>query len=390
MHQLLNIRILYAYSFFHSLIPAYVIERLFWEERGMTVLMVIYTEIFYAVTIVLLEVPSGILADKWGRKKLILISAAVGAFEFLILLFSSEFWHFAASVFLAGVSMSAFSGAANALMYDSLKTVNLEDRFEKHLGYLDAVGFFAAILAALSGSLLANKFGFELNYWLSFAASAFCVLIAISLSEPASTRSGEKKQNLPIKEYLTGPIHFLKSSPEVCAILLSGMATGAAINYIYEFWQLYLDRLSIPVLYFGVFSAGIMVLSLPGSLLAHWLIRKYTPAKLLTAVLIIFTGGFLYLASVKGPTGLAALYLVCLASGIVNPIVTGFLHHRIDSEMRATFDSFQSLGLNASRMLTGLGFGFFAGKYDIFGGYGFVAFVCACSLLIFHRYSKPI
>ncbi|ALC92152.1 MFS transporter [Bacillus sp. FJAT-18017] len=388
MNTFVNIRLLYAYSFFHSLIPAYVIERLFWEDRGMTVLMVIYTEIIYAATIVVLEVPTGILADKWSRKNLILVSAALGSMEFLILLFSTEFWHFAAVVFLAGVSKSAFSGAANALLYDSLKASGLEHRFEKDLGYLDAVGFFAAILAALSGSLLATKFGFEFNYWLSYAASSLCIILAFGLTEPVLFKLRETNHEPPLKEYLTGSINFFKAKPEVCVVLLSGMATGAAINYIYEFWQLYLDRLTIPVMYFGVFSAGIMVLSLPGSLLAHWLIGKFSHAKLLTAVLVILTCGFSYLATIKGYTGLAVVYLICLASGMVNPIVTGFLHHRIDTDMRATIDSFQSLSLNAFQIITGIGFGFFAGHFDIFGGYGFIAILCAISLSIFIRFIK--
>ena len=45
-----NLHKLFALRFFSSLIPAYVIERLFWEERGMTIQMVVYTEIIYALT----------------------------------------------------------------------------------------------------------------------------------------------------------------------------------------------------------------------------------------------------------------------------------------------------------------------------------------------------
>lgn len=67
MNDLSNIRKLYVIRFFHNLIPAYVIERLFWEQRGMSIQMVVYTEIIFAVTVVLLEVPTGIIADKWGH-----------------------------------------------------------------------------------------------------------------------------------------------------------------------------------------------------------------------------------------------------------------------------------------------------------------------------------
>ena len=76
---------------FHSLIPAYVIERLFWQQRGMGVQMVIYTEIIYALTVTVYEIPSGILADKFGRKRLLSTYNALAAIELLLLLFAHNF-----------------------------------------------------------------------------------------------------------------------------------------------------------------------------------------------------------------------------------------------------------------------------------------------------------
>jgi hypothetical protein len=82
--------------------------------------------------------------------------------------------------------------------------------------------------------------------------------------------------------------------------------------------------------------------------------------------------------------------LIYIVSGILEPIVTGYLHHRIDSTMRATIDSFQSLGLRAVAVIAGLGFGFISSKFDIFGGYGFIALICGTSLICFLTLSKVI
>lgn len=77
-------------------------------------------------------------------------------------------------------------------------------------------------------------------------------------------------------------------------------------------------------------------------------------------------------------------------SGIVEPITTGYLHHRIDSSMRATIDSFQSLGLNAVLIITGLGFGYFSSKFDILGGFGFVGFISSLFFVYFFIVSKEV
>ena len=388
MNYIQNVWKLYAIRFFHNLIPAYVIERLFWEQRGMTVQMVIYTEIIYAVTVLLLEIPSGIIADKWSRKKMIVLNAFFGCCEFLILVFATEFWHFAAAVFLAGIGRSACSGAENALLYDSLLSKGEEHSFEKCLGRLNAWDFSAAILAALSGSLMASWYGFEMNYWVSFTGMLVSLCISLMLVEPEV--KSKTDESIAIKEYVKASIHFFRRNQGVCLVLLSGMVTGAAISFIDEFWQLYISRLGVPVIYFGLFSAGLSFLRLPGNVLAYRIKSRMNYRALISGVVFVFAAGMLYLYAVKGYTSLAVIFIIYIVSGIMDPIATGYLHHRIDSAMRATIDSFQSLGLRTMAIIVGLGFGFFSSRFDIFGGYGFISFLCGVFLIYFLISSKGV
>ncbi|WP_257985191.1 MFS transporter [Bacillus sp. T33-2] len=309
--------------------------------------MVVYTEIIYAVTIVLLEVPTGIIADKWGRKKMMVLKALLGCCEFLILLFATEFWHFAGAVFLAGIGRSACSGAENALLYDSLLLQGKEQDFEKYLGSLNAFDFTSAIIAGICGSLLAGRFGFELNYWISFSGMFVSLCISLTLLEtPVGGNPADK--SIAIKEYVNASLHFFRKNPGVSLVVLSGMVTGAALNFIDEFWQLYLNRLHIPVVNFGLFSAAVMLLKLPGNILAHTLKKRFSHRALLSGATAVFAAGFLYLFFMRDLTGLAAILLIFLFSGMIEPLATGYLHHRIDSSMRATIDSFQSLGAECS------------------------------------------
>jgi MFS family permease len=372
-----NIWKLYIIRFFYNLIPAYVIERLFWEQRGMTIEMVVYTEIIFAITVVLLEVPTGFMADRWGRKKMIVLSALLECFMFLILVLATEFWHFAVAIFLAGMARSASSGSENALLYDSLLLQNGQEQdFEKYLGRLNVCDFIAIIIAALCGSLLANLYGFELNYWISVFSMVVSMCVSFLLVEPV-VKSKFDDESIDIMGYIKASLHFFRSHPGVCLMVLSGMVTGAAVNFIDEFWQLYLNRLEIPVLYFGLFSAVMIIVRLPGSIMAYLLKKWFQYRTILLGVTAMYTIGFLYVSVIKDFTGLAVIFLICLLSSVMEPITTGYLHHRIHSTMRATIDSFQSLGLNAILIITGLGFGYFSSEFDIFGGYGFISVICA-------------
>lgn len=407
---LYNVRLLYVIRFFHNLIPAYVIERLFWEQRGMTVELVVYTEILYAVTIVLLEVPTGILADKRGRKLLLLTDAVLGCCEFLLLLYATEFWHFAAIIVLTGVGRSASSGAENALLYDTLRQAGQEKNFERDLGRLNAIDGFAVILAALAGGFLAGRFGLELNYWLSLASMLVSLAATMLLVEPArdggsaaghtaGSAAGPQSSRAPLHpaapgapseppkmragEYVRASLRFFRSRPDVCLVVLSGMITGAAMSFLYEFWQTYLNKIGIPVAAFGFFSAALFFLQLPGNLLAYRLKRRFRTRSLLLTVAGAVTAGFAVMAWARGHPGLAAMLVTGLFYGLLEPLTAGYLHHRTDSSMRATLESFRSLGEYAVMSAAGLGFGFFAGRYGIFGGFGFLAAVCGAFAVCF-------
>lgn len=250
-----NVYKLYFIVFFRSLIPAYVIERLFWQERGMTVLMVVFCEIIYAATIVGLEIPTGILADKFGRKALLVIGSFLSMLEFIILLFSFNFWTFAFVVFLAGISSACRSGSLNALLYDTLKVSNEQESFEKIVGKLNSLDFFGAILAALSGSAFAKYYGFELNYILSAASMLIAFGMTVVLREPPSKKLLVENQTKTVgwREYFVSSISFLKNNPRLLVVITHAMAIAACVKYLDEFWQLYLDEIDLSVLFLDCF-----------------------------------------------------------------------------------------------------------------------------------------
>jgi MFS family permease len=369
-----NVWKLYLIIFFHSLIPAYVIERLFWEERGMTIQLVVYTEIIYAMTVVILEIPTGIIADKWGRKRMIILDALFGCMEFIILIYANEFWHFAIVVILSGIGHSASSGSINALLFDSLKEFGNESQFEKILGRVNIFDYTAIIIASISGSLLSDRYNFEVNYWLSLIGMSISLIFSFLLVEPLLSKSLD--ENISIIKYIKISIKFFSEKKTLGLVLFFGMLTGATINYIDEFWQIYIRDLGVSVIYFGVFSVLLMIIRFPGSILAYKVKKYLSYQTIIKLVLIIYSIGLIYIYVVRNYYSLIVILVLCLLSGIIEPIVTGYLHKQIDSTMRATIDSFQSLGLMLLIGIIGVGFGYISSNFDIFSGYGFSGLIC--------------
>jgi hypothetical protein len=227
------------------------------------------------------------------------------------------------------------------------------------------------------------------NYWISLVSILVSFVVTLALVEPAVKSNTD--ESIEIKQYIKVSLQFFRKNLRVSLVLLSAKVTGAALSFIYEFWQLYLERLDIPVIYFGLFSAGFMLLGLPGSMFAYALKSRFSYRTLLSGVTAVIAVGFIYISVIKDYSSLAAIFLIGLFAGIIEPIATGYLHHRIESSsMRATIDSFQSLGENAVLMIIGLGFGFFSSRFDIFGGYGFIAIICSLFFVFFLVASKEV
>lgn len=389
-----NVLKLYVIIFFHNLIPAYVIERLFWQERGMTVLMVVICEIIYAVTIIIFEIPTGILADKIGRKALLVFGAVLSMLEFILLLFAHTFWMFVLVVFLAGIAGACTSGALNALLYDSLLAVNKEKSFEKIIGRINSLDFLGAILAALSGSALAKFFGFEFNYILSAVSMFIALGFTLFLKEPPMGKQEEEKQAAinGFSGYFLRSVGFFRDNPRLAVIIIHAMAIGACVNYLDEFWQLYLDEIGFTVLFFGLFSALISAARIPGNLIASYLSKFLNEKTIILSVLGITAAGFFMTAIFAGWIGISFILIIFLVSGVVDPVVTGYLHHRGSSEIRATIESIQSLIERGITFMVGIGFGLISSRASVIEGFIFLgAMSCIFFVLFFakvKRYEK--
>ncbi len=120
-----NTGIFYVTYFFRSLsftIPIWIV---YYQGK------ISASEISYLVTLqylaqMLLELPSGALADLIGRRITDLIGWIVGALSFFFFPFATKFWHFLVLALMVGLFDSFRSGSEEALLYDTYKQAKRE------------------------------------------------------------------------------------------------------------------------------------------------------------------------------------------------------------------------------------------------------------------------
>jgi predicted MFS family arabinose efflux permease len=377
-----NIRYLFTAMFFRKLMFIYAIEKLFALERGMTVQLTVYTEIIYALTIIMLSVPSGILADKFGRKRLIVLGALFACFETGVLIFAHNFWLFGFSALIAGFGGAFKSGTWNALLYDSLLSCGKQDDFEKYLGRMRVVDYSASLIAGVFGAFLSQWFDFAFSYWLSTGSAFIALLFTLKLSEPPKyTKKAEHKANMG--EIVFSAFNFFKSNHDVLKMLIHVALITSIVIYVDEYWQVYLNDISFPIMLFGIVYAVLTVIQIPGALLASKMLKICSHRVLIIVTSFMTVFGILGTAFVQHPVGVVGIAIVCFAIAFIEPIAAGYLHHRADPAARATIESTEKMIQRVFTIGIGLAFGYLSTRFSIFTGFWLLGLTAAFASVVY-------
>ncbi|WP_236629901.1 MFS transporter [Exiguobacterium sp. KRL4] len=353
-----NIRILYLIRFATACIPAYVIERLFWEQRGMTIQDVIYAEIVFALTLVVLEIPFGLMVDRFGRKMGMIIGTSFECLSFLVLLHAFSLSSFLFAMVLAGIGTAAISGTEDALLYESMQQTGAGDRFEQTVGQMNAVGLGTAGGAALMGAWLAQSFDLITHYYISFCFLVCAVLASCLLSDTHSARPSTERTND------SGWNRLLKI-PSFLRIVSFTVMFGTTITFLDEFWQLYVRDQGIAVSWFGIILISLMMAQGIGNLLP----KPTRPSTVLCYLLLLYMSGIILLAVMDGSWSVLVLIGIFLIYGWSEPVLTTLLQDCLPDERRATGSSAVSFAESLATMAVGLGFGHISQAIGLNGAY---------------------
>ena len=119
-----NIVNLYGPSFFQNAMIVTAVFVPLMQRHGLSMSEVLQTQALFALVIAILEVPSGYMADLWGRKNTLLTGSIFTVIAFVWLTAANNFTDFLVYECLMGIGISLNSGIDLALLYDSQNNLN--------------------------------------------------------------------------------------------------------------------------------------------------------------------------------------------------------------------------------------------------------------------------
>src|SRR5512137_261289 len=124
----------YLYTFLSGTRLSEAIWMLYLAFRGMSLVQIGLIESVFHVTSMLMEVPTGIVADRFGRKTSRLLGRVMAMAGTALMIGSRSFWGFALAFVFVALSFNLESGAGDALVYDSLIQCGKQDSYTKVKG----------------------------------------------------------------------------------------------------------------------------------------------------------------------------------------------------------------------------------------------------------------
>jgi len=329
------------------------INTLFLLDAGLSNLEAFAANAFFTVGMVIFEVPTGVVADGWGRRVSFLLGTVTLAvstyFYYLLWQLSAPFWWWAVVSVLLGLGFTFFSGAVEAWLVDALRFEGYEGGLEEVLGRGVMVSGVAMLVGSVAGGVIAQitdlgvPFLIRVGVLLAMFVVAFRLMHDVGFTPERSAHPLRATRAVLRASTENG----LKNPPVRYVMLAAPFSAGVGIYVFYALQPYLLELFGDPRAYS---VAGLAAAVVAGAeVLGGWLaprIRRLVRKR--TTVLIISVGIASMILVVLGFTRVfwAALVLLTLwavVDAASVPVRQAYLNDMIPSKQRATVLSFDSL-----------------------------------------------
>jgi MFS family permease len=329
------------------------INTLFLLDGGLTNLEAFAANAFFTAGMVIFEVPTGVVADTWGRRTSFLLGtvtlAASTLLYWVLWRLHAPFWQWALASMLLGLGFTFFSGAVEAWLVDALT-------FARFTGDLDRVlgrGQMAAGGAMLGGSFAGGVIAQATNLGVPFLVRTGVLLalfaVAFLLMKDVGFTPEPRTHPLrAMRRVLSGSIeHGLRNPPVRWVMLSAPFASGAGIYAFYAvqpyLLELHGDRGAYSIA--GLAAALVAGAQILGGWAAPRIRRRF--ARRTSALILTGTVSGLVLVALGLSSSLWLVLPLFGAWGLLfaadEPIRQSYLNDMIPSKQRATVLSFDSL-----------------------------------------------
>ncbi|MBX2825602.1 MAG: MFS transporter [Gammaproteobacteria bacterium] len=303
---------------------------------------------FYYFAVFFLEVPSGYLSDRFGRRIILLLSATSMALAYLVYILAADFSMFLLAQILLAGGIAFQSGSDSALLYDSLVQLEQEQSYAELESKSKVYSMVSLAVSSVAGGLLGTLFLY-LPYLLGLVAALVSIALCWQFREPAQNTQASSSLYRQLGACL---LYF--GDRVLLWLTAFYLLTFALAHVPYEFYQPYIRLLeagslqsllvrdSAPLIA-GVVTAISMSGGAVGATISPILQHRFKLGTLLLGAVALQCLIIVSMAAVLHPLILLPIMCRGFPMALVHGPMMGAISPRLATEHRATFLSIQSL-----------------------------------------------
>ncbi|MCK5322000.1 MAG: MFS transporter [Candidatus Aenigmarchaeota archaeon] len=335
-----NIWKLYVFQIFRNLSFFLPIIVLFWQDNGLNMTEIMLLQSIYAISIVLLEIPTGYFADLFGRKKSLVYSGFFLFFAIITYGIGGNFYHFLIAEILWAFGNSLISGSDSALIYDSLKELKREKEYKKIWGH----SVFLFMIAIAAASIIGGFIG-EINFrWTFYVMLPFLVLlIPLSLSMHEPKRHKLIFQRGYFWELLRILKYSLLQNKKLRWIMLYAGIVYAFNQAALWLYQPYFSLSGLDIAHFGFVFASFQIVAAITSKYSYKIERKLGEKYSLIMLIVLVGISYLLMSSFVYLFSFTFAFLHQFVRGFSKVVISDYINKLTKSENRATILSAKNM-----------------------------------------------
>jgi MFS family permease len=308
------------------------VEKLFMSEIGFDAADVGIMAAAYSAFVPIVEIPSGLLADRWSRRGVLVVASIALAVTALIGGLSTNVPSYIAAALVLGVYFAMYSGTMDAIVYDTvLEELGDSESFERRIGRVRLAESVTLVASSLLGGWIANLTTPRVTYFLTVPFAALSIVAFLRFREPQLHKAEDV---VPVRRQLAMTYRALIQNrsllPTVALVVLTSLILGS----IFEFGPLWLVALAVPAAAFGPYWAALISTMGIAGLVAGKLPLDRRGATGLAVGLMTLAAVALAISTSVAVIVVAQVVLATLTV-IASIHVTGRLHDAVPSTVRS-------------------------------------------------------
>ena len=380
-----NIRRFIEFRVFFNARFYYPVFTILFLDFGLSLEQFALLNVVWAVTIVLLEVPSGALADTIGRRNLLVCAGVLMVLEMGLLCFAPRgnpdllFGIFVVNRVLSGAAEAAASGADEALAYDSLKQEGIVGDWGRVLErqmraqsivFMVAMSLGAAVYDPALMQRLVDFLGLDLTLtqgitlrfpvFLTLLMALMTLVTTIRMHEvptdpDSNQEAGAGAATLRHSFSLTFQTgRWILATPSALVIIAASLLFDSTIRMVITLNSQYYRLIQIPEASFGLIGTAMAVFGVFIPRVARRLVERRSPSFNLGILSVLTLLGLIGMVPFVPILGLLPVSLLFIAMYLLHFFVSHYLNSITNSRQRATVLSFKGLSLNLAYGLIGV------------------------------------